>query len=61
MAVAARRGLGGVEFRKVRPAQSRDPVALLLRQAATRVPELVPIRHGRMLVSPFAFYRGRPW
>ena len=41
-----------------RPAPSRDPVALLLRQAETRVPELVPIRHGRMLVSPFTFYRG---
>jgi uncharacterized protein (DUF2252 family) len=41
-----------------RPAGSRDPVALLLGQAKTRVPELVPIRHGRMLVSPFAFYRG---
>jgi uncharacterized protein (DUF2252 family) len=41
-----------------RPARSRDPVALLLGQAKTRVPELVPIRHGRMLVSPFAFYRG---
>ena len=41
-----------------RPAGSRDPVALLLRQAETRVPELVPIRHGRMLVSPFTFYRG---
>jgi len=41
-----------------RPAPSRDPVALLMRQAETRVPELVPIRHGRMLVSPFAFYRG---
>ena len=35
-----------------------DPVALLLGQAETRVPELVPIRHGRMLVSPFTFYRG---
>jgi uncharacterized protein (DUF2252 family) len=35
-----------------------DPVALLERQAKTRVPELVPIRYGRMLVSPFAFYRG---
>ena len=34
------------------------PVELLERQAATRVPELVPIRYGRMLVSPFAFYRG---
>lgn len=40
------------------PAASRDPVALLLGQAETRVPELVPIRHGRMLASPFAFYRG---
>jgi uncharacterized protein (DUF2252 family) len=35
-----------------------DPVDLLERQAETRVPELVPIRYGRMLVSPFTFYRG---
>jgi uncharacterized protein (DUF2252 family) len=35
-----------------------DPVALLESQAPTRVPELVPIRYGRMLVSPFTFYRG---
>lgn len=35
-----------------------DPVSLLQRQAESRVPELVPIRYGRMLVSPFAFYRG---
>jgi uncharacterized protein (DUF2252 family) len=35
-----------------------DPVALLEEQSTTRVPELVPIRYGRMLVSPFAFYRG---
>jgi uncharacterized protein (DUF2252 family) len=35
-----------------------DPLELLERQAATRVPELVPIRYGRMLVSPFTFYRG---
>ena len=35
-----------------------DPIALLEEQAKTRVPELVPIRWGRMLVSPFAFYRG---
>ncbi len=34
------------------------PVNLLLEQAATRVPELVPIRHGRMAASPFAYYRG---
>src|SRR3954454_21326063 len=36
----------------------RDPVAVLDEQAQTRVPELVPIRYGRMLVSPFTFYRG---
>jgi uncharacterized protein (DUF2252 family) len=35
-----------------------DPVALLEEQAASRVPELVPIRYGRMLVSPFTFFRG---
>jgi uncharacterized protein (DUF2252 family) len=35
-----------------------DPIALLEQQAGSRVPELVPIRYGRMLVSPFAFYRG---
>lgn len=35
-----------------------DPIDLLEGQAAGRVPELVPIRYGRMLVSPFAFYRG---
>ncbi len=35
-----------------------DPVELLERQAASRVPELVPIRYGRMLVSAFTFYRG---
>ena len=40
------------------PGASRDPVGLLLGQAQSRVPELVPIRHGRMLVSPFTFYRG---
>ena len=37
---------------------TRDPVGLLLGQARTRVPELVPVRHGRMLVSAFTFYRG---
>ena len=35
-----------------------DPIELLERQADARVPELVPIRYGRMLVSPFTFYRG---
>jgi len=40
------------------PADRPDPVALLQQQAESRVPELVPIRYGRMLVSPFAFFRG---
>ncbi len=41
------------------PAPDRlDPVAVLAAQAASRVQELVPIRYGRMLISPFTFYRG---
>ena len=41
------------------PAAHRtDPIELLRSQEKSRVPELVPIRYGRMLVSPFAFYRG---
>ena len=41
------------------PASDRpDPVALLEEQNLTREPDLVPVRHGRMLVSPFTFYRG---
>jgi uncharacterized protein (DUF2252 family) len=44
---------GEIEFPK-----RRDPIGLLEEQAVSRVPELVPIRYGRMLVSPFAFYRG---
>ena len=39
-------------------AERADPIAVLGAQAATRVQELVPIRYGRMLVSPFTFYRG---
>ena len=42
-----------------KPAIDRpDPVALLKEQDATREPDLVPVRHGRMMVSPFTFYRG---
>jgi uncharacterized protein (DUF2252 family) len=42
-----------------RPAAGRpDPVALLEEQNLTREPDLVPVRHGRMMVSPFTFYRG---
>ena len=40
------------------PPEHRDAIEILEGQARTRVPELVPIRYGRMLVSPFAFYRG---
>jgi len=36
----------------------RDPVEILEEQAVSRVQDLVPIRYGRMLVSPFTFYRG---
>jgi uncharacterized protein (DUF2252 family) len=43
---------------EIGPDAGRDPVGLIIGQAASRVPELVPIRHGRMLVSPFTFYRG---
>lgn len=42
-----------------KPATGRpDPVALLEEQNKTREQDLVPVRHGRMLVSPFTFYRG---
>ncbi|MCU0382358.1 MAG: DUF2252 domain-containing protein, partial [Chitinophagaceae bacterium] len=40
------------------PAKRTDPVSILEKQAKTRLPELIPIRHARMLTSPFAFYRG---
>jgi uncharacterized protein (DUF2252 family) len=40
------------------PKDRRDPVELVLASNEGRMPELVPIRHGRMLQSPFAFYRG---
>ena len=40
------------------PPDRPDPIGLLEEQAKTRVPELVPIRRGRMMVSPFTYYRG---
>ena len=40
------------------PASRPDPITLLEEQAKTRVPELVPVRWGRMMVSPFTYYRG---
>jgi uncharacterized protein (DUF2252 family) len=62
------RALRGKEARKRTPRTShatfeapharRDPITVLEEQAASRVPELVPIRYGRMASSPFAFFRG---
>ena len=40
------------------PANRRDPIELLIESSADRVPRLLPIRYGRMLQSPFSFYRG---
>jgi uncharacterized protein (DUF2252 family) len=40
------------------PPDRPDPIGLLEEQAASRVPELVPVRWGRMMVSPFSYYRG---
>lgn len=54
---AGRASVPRSSHRDWRPA-SRDPLSILRQQDETRVPELVPIRYGRMLVSPFAFYRG---
>jgi hypothetical protein len=51
-----RRSVGGWST----PADRPDPIAILEAQAATREPDLVPIRYGRMAASPFAFFRGGP-
>jgi uncharacterized protein (DUF2252 family) len=56
---AARNEVPRASHGRWEPATNRpDPVALLAEQAESRVPELVPIRYGRMMVSPFTFYRG---
>jgi uncharacterized protein (DUF2252 family) len=56
---AARRAVPRSSHAVFEPAADRpDPVDLLEQQADERVPELVPIRYGRMLVSPFTFFRG---
>ena len=55
----ARREAPRSEHGRWEPAPDRtDPVTLLEEQGASRVPELVPVRYGRMVVSPFTFYRG---
>ena len=56
---AARQEVPRSSHAEFNPGRNRpDPVSLLEQQAASRVPELVPIRYGRMLASPFTFYRG---
>lgn len=40
------------------PSTRRDPIDILIESSVDRVPELLPIRYGRMMQSPFAFYRG---
>ena len=40
------------------PARHRDPIGVLIESSAGRMPQLVPIRYGRMMQSPFTFYRG---
>ena len=57
---AARKQVGPSGHAGWEPAADRpDPVALLEEQNLTREPDLVPVRHGRMMVSPFTFYRAR--
>ena len=52
---APRSGQGALEF-----AAGRDPVAIILAQESDRLTDLLPLRHGRMAASAFAFYRGAP-
>jgi uncharacterized protein (DUF2252 family) len=56
---AARAKVPRVSHEGWEPSPDRpDPVALLEEQNTTREPDLVPVRHGRMMASPFTFYRG---
>jgi uncharacterized protein (DUF2252 family) len=67
LSLAERRSMGTVAAAHVPPqahrgwepaAGRRSPVDVLAEQEADRLPDLVPVRHGRMMVSPFTFYRG---
>src|SRR3954447_11172340 len=56
---AARRAVPRADHAAWAPANDRpDPVEILVEQGASRVPELIAIRYGRMLASPFTFFRG---
>lgn len=55
----ARKRLSAAAHADWAPAADRpDPIALLESQATTRIPDLVPVRYGRMALSSFTFYRG---
>jgi uncharacterized protein (DUF2252 family) len=53
----AKRELVPLESHAAQPAQRRDAIDILMAQDDTRLPELVPIRHGRLSASPFTFFR----
>ena len=55
---ARRRAPRSIQGRWEAGADRPDPVKILTKQNRTRLPDLIAIRHGRMLVSPFTFYRG---
>jgi uncharacterized protein (DUF2252 family) len=55
---AARRAVPRSAHAGWTPAPDRDPIGMLVAQGESRVPELLPIRYGRMAQSPFAFFRG---
>ena len=55
---AARQSMALAEHAEISRNSRPDPVELLQSQAATRIPQLVPIRYGRMLATPFTFFRG---
>jgi uncharacterized protein (DUF2252 family) len=42
------------------PSSRRDPLEILAESNASRLPDLVPVRYGRMMVSPFTYFRGSP-
>ena len=59
LGLAARALVGPERHAEFAPAASRlDPVSVLEEQGVSRVQELLPLRYGRMLVSPFTYYRG---
>jgi uncharacterized protein (DUF2252 family) len=55
---ALRQRIPRASHRELKFGSERDPVAILRQTDVDRLPDLVPIRYGRMLQSPFAFYRG---